>query len=92
MYLFHFQESLVKIDVAIDPRVHKMIVGRRGASIRKIMQDYKVDIKMPRDGDDKVIVSTCFQKIHNKKILKFPKITKIYPNDATYLLLLSSML
>merc|ERR1719412_759422 len=49
-------ESLVKIDVAIDPRVHKMIVGRRGASIRKIMQDYKVDIKMPRDGDDKVII------------------------------------
>lgn len=28
-----------------------MIIGRRGAGIRKIMQDYKVDIKMPRDND-----------------------------------------
>lgn len=28
-----------------------MIIGRRGAGIRKIMQEYKVDIKMPRDSD-----------------------------------------
>jgi hypothetical protein len=28
-----------------------MIIGRRGIGIRKIMQDYKVDIKLPREGD-----------------------------------------
>jgi len=28
-----------------------MIIGRRGAGIRKIMQDFDVDIKMPRDRD-----------------------------------------
>ena len=37
-----------------------MIVGRRGVGIRGIMQQYRVDIKMPRDGDDKVIVSRLF--------------------------------
>ena len=28
-----------------------MIIGRRGQGIRKIMQDYNVDIKMPRERD-----------------------------------------
>ena len=28
-----------------------MIIGRRGAGIRKIMADYKVDIKLPREKD-----------------------------------------
>jgi len=49
-------ESLVKDEVSIDPRVHKMIVGRKGVGIRGIMNQYRVDIKMPRDGDDKVII------------------------------------
>ena len=44
-------ESLIKEEVVIDPRVHSMIIGRRGNGIRKIMQDYKVDIKMPRLSD-----------------------------------------
>jgi len=44
-------ESLIKEEVVINPKVHSMIIGRRGAGIRKIMQDYKVDIKMPRDSD-----------------------------------------
>merc|ERR1712152_125139 len=36
-----------------------MIVGKRGAGIRRIMSDYKVDIKMPREGapdSDKVVI------------------------------------
>ena len=77
-----FQESLVKDEVSIDPRVHKMIVGRKGVGIRGIMNQYRVDIKMPRDGDDKVIVSKLF----------VPEILFRYPNsnDVLYLLLLSS--
>merc|ERR1712045_686153 len=51
-------ESLIKDEVSIDPRVHRMIVGKRGAGIRRIMSDYKVDIKTPREGapdSDKVV-------------------------------------
>jgi len=29
-----------------------MIIGRRGRSIRKIMDDFKVDIRLPREGDE----------------------------------------
>lgn len=52
-------ESLIKEEVTIDPRVHRMIVGKRGAGIRRIMSEHKVDIKMPREGapdSDKVII------------------------------------
>jgi hypothetical protein len=51
---------MVKEEVEISHRVHSMIIGRRGAGIRKIMSDYKVDIKLPRQGDanpDLVVVS-----------------------------------
>jgi len=44
-------ENLIKEDVFINSRVHSMIIGRRGESIRKIMKDFEVDIKMPRDRD-----------------------------------------
>ena len=45
-------ESQVHEEVQIDPGVHSMIIGKRGRSIRKIMDDYKVDIRLPRPGDD----------------------------------------
>ena len=45
-------ESMVREEVHVDSRTHPMIIGRRGQGIRKIMQEYKVDIKMPRQGVD----------------------------------------
>merc|ERR1711892_1119941 len=53
-------ESMVQEEVSIDPRVHSMIIGKRGRSIRKIMDDFKVDIRLPREGDadpSRVVVS-----------------------------------
>jgi len=53
-------ESMVQEEVSIDPRVHSMIIGKRGRSIRKIMEDFKVDIRLPREGDadpSRVVVS-----------------------------------
>lgn len=44
-------ENMVKDEVCIDPRVHSMIIGKRGKTIRQIMEDYKVDIRLPREGD-----------------------------------------
>jgi len=49
-------ESQVHTEVHIDPGVHSMIIGKRGRSIRKIMEDYKVDIRLPRGGDDPSLV------------------------------------
>jgi predicted PilT family ATPase len=36
------------VEVDIDPRVHRRLIGARGASIRRIMDQYKVDIRFPR--------------------------------------------
>merc|ERR1711994_1227006 len=45
-------ESMVKMEVNIDAKVHSMIIGRGGKSIRNIMEKYKVDIRLPRAGDE----------------------------------------
>ncbi len=45
------QENMVKEEVEINHRVHSMIIGRRGTGIRKIMSDFSVDIRLPRQGD-----------------------------------------
>ena len=50
-------ESQVHEEVHIDPGVHSMIIGKRGRSIRKIMNDYKVDIRLPRrNGDPSLVI------------------------------------
>ena len=49
--IVHEFDSMTKEEVTIDQRIHPMIIGRKGAGIRKIMTDFKVDIKLPREGD-----------------------------------------
>jgi polyribonucleotide nucleotidyltransferase len=70
-------ESMVKVEQKIDPRVHSMIIGKGGRSIRKIMEDYKVDIRLPRAGDEDpalVIISgdqdACDDCIDHLKLLE----------------------
>uniref|UniRef100_A0A6P7F816 Vigilin n=1 Tax=Diabrotica virgifera virgifera TaxID=50390 RepID=A0A6P7F816_DIAVI len=43
--------ELVKEEISIDSNVHSRLIGARGRNIRKIMEDFNVDIKFPRDGD-----------------------------------------
>lgn len=43
--------ELVKEEITIDSRVHSRLIGARGRNIRKIMDEYKVDIKFPRSDD-----------------------------------------
>ena len=75
-------ESMVQEEVSIDPRVHFKKFGKRGRSIRKIMDDFKVDICLPREGDadpslivvtgDKDAVLNCIDhlKIMEEKFIK----------------------
>jgi len=44
-------ESMIKEDVEIDHRIHSYIIGRGGKEIKKIQQQFKVELKLPRDGD-----------------------------------------
>ncbi|CAK1581897.1 unnamed protein product [Parnassius mnemosyne] len=45
-------------EVDIDPRVHRRLIGLRGKNIRRIMDEYKVDIRFPKNGDDSIVVIT----------------------------------
>jgi hypothetical protein len=44
--------------VDIDPRVHRRLIGLRGKNIRRIMDDYKVDIRFPKNNEDSLVVIT----------------------------------
>lgn len=51
-YLFHIiQNGLTKEEVHINAAVHSRLIGSKGRNIRKIMDEFKVDIKFPRKTD-----------------------------------------
>uniref|UniRef100_A0A3Q3WA91 Vigilin n=1 Tax=Mola mola TaxID=94237 RepID=A0A3Q3WA91_MOLML len=43
-------EEMVSEDVNLDSRVHARIIGARGKGIRKIMDEFKVDLRFPQSG------------------------------------------
>ncbi|KAM3931679.1 vigilin [Leptodactylus fuscus] len=43
-------EQMVSEDITLDHRVHARIIGGRGKAIRKIMDEFKVDIRFPQSG------------------------------------------
>ncbi|KAK3594419.1 hypothetical protein CHS0354_037444 [Potamilus streckersoni] len=45
-------EEQVHLDVKIDHRVHSRIIGAKGRGIRKLMEDFKVEIRIPRSEND----------------------------------------
>ncbi|PYZ99345.1 hypothetical protein A6K26_009755 [Gammaproteobacteria bacterium 2W06] len=45
-------DKMVKETVEIDSRVHSRLIGSRGKAIKKVMEEYKVEIKFPRGDDD----------------------------------------
>lgn len=48
-------EEQITVEVRIDRRVHSRLIGQRGKAIAKVMEQYKVDIKFPRDKSSDVV-------------------------------------
>ncbi|TRY72786.1 hypothetical protein DNTS_029738 [Danionella cerebrum] len=44
-------EEMISEDITLDRRVHARIIGARGKGIRKIMDEFKVDVRFPQNGD-----------------------------------------
>nr|XP_054769278.1 vigilin-like [Lytechinus pictus] len=44
-------EDQVSVELDIDHRIHRRLIGARGKAINRIMDDYKVDIRFPREED-----------------------------------------
>ncbi|KAH3827192.1 hypothetical protein DPMN_129122, partial [Dreissena polymorpha] len=49
-------EDQVHLEVRIDQRIHPRIIGQRGRAVRKIMEDFKVDLRFPRGDEDKDLI------------------------------------
>ncbi|CAK1552035.1 unnamed protein product [Leptosia nina] len=58
MAIVHQLDNQYREEVEIDPRVHRRLIGQRGKNIRRIMDDYKVEIRFPKQGDDSTVVIT----------------------------------
>ncbi|KAM9832499.1 high density lipoprotein binding protein a [Neosynchiropus ocellatus] len=43
-------EEMVSEDITLDNRVHARIIGARGKGIRRIMDEFKVDLRFPQSG------------------------------------------
>ncbi|KAG1666666.1 Vigilin [Nymphon striatum] len=58
--IVHELEDMISEEFLIDNHVHSRLIGSRGRNIRKIMDQFKVDIRFPRDTDtnrDTVIIT-----------------------------------
>jgi len=53
-------EEMISEDITLDARVHARIIGARGKGIRKIMDEFKVDLRFPQSGasDPNVVTVT----------------------------------
>lgn len=61
-------QEMVSQDVHLDPRTHARIIGTRGKAIRKLMEEFKVDIRFPQPGSDepdKVTVTGLPETVDN---------------------------
>lgn len=58
--MMFLQEDMVTIEVRVDHRIHPRIIGFKGRAVRKVMDDYQVDIRFPRpeDGDPDIVTIT----------------------------------
>jgi len=50
-------EDQTTMEVEIDSRCHNRIIGPRGKSVRKLMDQFKVDIRFPKGEQDKCVVT-----------------------------------
>ncbi|XP_069042673.1 vigilin isoform X1 [Lepisosteus oculatus] len=61
-------EEMVSEDIKLDHRVHARIIGGRGKAIRKLMEEFKVDIRFPQPGSedpDRVTVTGLPENVDN---------------------------
>lgn len=52
MKIYNELNELVREVVHVDSRIHARLIGQRGRNIHKIMDEYKVEIKFPKQGEN----------------------------------------
>jgi polyribonucleotide nucleotidyltransferase len=55
-------EEQITVEVEIDHRVHSRLIGQRGKAIAKVMEQYKVDIRFPKDKGTDIVTVTGLEE------------------------------
>lgn len=50
-------EEQISIEFKIDSRIHNRIIGPKGKNVRKLMDQFKVDIRFPKGEENKAVVT-----------------------------------
>lgn len=55
-------EEKISIETEIDNRCHSRIIGQKGKSVRKLMDQFKVDIRFPRQENPNLVIITGLEE------------------------------
>ncbi|XP_010785840.1 vigilin-like, partial [Notothenia coriiceps] len=77
-------EEMISEDITLDSRVHARIIGARGKGIRKIMDEFKVDLRFPQSGsaDPNVVTVTGRPELVDEAIDHLLNLEEEYMGDA----------
>lgn len=81
-------ESFTVEKLRIDPENYSALIGFKGKQIKKLIDQFKVDIKIPNDGSDLVTISGNDKNVEACKaeILKKIELVVSIGDDLNYLL------
>uniref|UniRef100_A0A8C3A058 Vigilin n=1 Tax=Cyclopterus lumpus TaxID=8103 RepID=A0A8C3A058_CYCLU len=77
-------EEMISEDITLDSRVHARIIGARGKGIRKIMDEFKVDLRFPQSGaaDPNLVTVTGRPELVDEAIDHLLNLEEEYIADA----------
>ena len=61
------QEEQMVMEFEIDSRIHNRIIGPRGKNVRKLMDQFKVDIRFPKGEQNKCVVTGLEENCESAK-------------------------
>ena len=72
----------------VNKQKHGLVVGKRGATLKKIQKDFNVTIKMPQQGESDSHVIQIFGEIDNiqKAVSRIHEITSNKPNQGNIIM------
>jgi polyribonucleotide nucleotidyltransferase len=89
-------EDQVTLEVKINSQIHSRIIGGKGRTVRKLMEQFKTDIRFPRGDDaDLVLVSgtqeNCEACIEHLLLLEEEYMDEVYERNETQHMMASYM-
>jgi predicted RNA-binding protein YlqC (UPF0109 family) len=89
-------EDQVTLEVSINNQIHSRIIGQKGRTVRKLMDEFKTDIRFPRaENPDQVTVTgtqeNCEACIEHLLVLEEEYMDEVYERNETRSMMASYM-